>query len=175
MTAYIALLRAVNVGGTDKLPMAELRSMCERLGFAKVRTYIASGNVVLESDEDRQRFGVKRPLLRQPPGDLQSIHALYPVKSFRDRACFVRLDAADEMPGEIQICEQILLRQRLLQVIFAEIRDAGGGGHPHRFGTLGLGHRDQSDRFGVPPGGHGGTTYPRPDVVHMKRRILRTN
>lgn len=49
MPAYIALLRAVNVGGTGKLPMPELRAMCEALGFANVRTYIASGNVVFES------------------------------------------------------------------------------------------------------------------------------
>jgi uncharacterized protein (DUF1697 family) len=49
MTIYIALLRAVNVGGTGKLPMSTLRSMCESLGFAKVRTYLASGNVVFES------------------------------------------------------------------------------------------------------------------------------
>jgi uncharacterized protein (DUF1697 family) len=49
MTAYIALLRAVNVGGTGKLPMTELKAMCEAVGFAKVKTYIASGNVVFES------------------------------------------------------------------------------------------------------------------------------
>jgi uncharacterized protein (DUF1697 family) len=49
MTNYVALLRAVNVGGTGKLPMAELRAMCESLGFANVRTYIASGNVVFSS------------------------------------------------------------------------------------------------------------------------------
>src|SRR6516164_4222319 len=49
MPVYIALLRAVNVGGTGKLPMAELRAMCEALGFARVRTYIASGNVMFES------------------------------------------------------------------------------------------------------------------------------
>src|SRR5439155_7382963 len=42
-------LRAVNVGGTGKLPMSELKEMCEALGFAGVRTYIASGNVVFES------------------------------------------------------------------------------------------------------------------------------
>lgn len=51
MTTYIALLRAVNVGGTGKLPMAELKAMCERAGFAEVQTYIASGNVVFESSE----------------------------------------------------------------------------------------------------------------------------
>jgi uncharacterized protein (DUF1697 family) len=49
MTAYIALLRAVNVGGTGKLPMTELASMCEAAGFEKVKTYIASGNVVFTS------------------------------------------------------------------------------------------------------------------------------
>jgi uncharacterized protein (DUF1697 family) len=49
MTAFIALLRAVNVGGTGKLPMTELKSMCEAAGFSKVKTYIASGNVVFES------------------------------------------------------------------------------------------------------------------------------
>ena len=49
MPAFIALLRAVNVGGTGKLPMSELKAMCEELGFGQVRTYIASGNVVFTS------------------------------------------------------------------------------------------------------------------------------
>lgn len=49
MTAYVALLRAVNVAGTGKLPMAELRAMAEGLGLANVRTYIASGNLLFES------------------------------------------------------------------------------------------------------------------------------
>ena len=51
MPAYVALLRAVNVGGTGKLPMSELRAMCEGIGFAEVRTYIASGNVVFAAAE----------------------------------------------------------------------------------------------------------------------------
>lgn len=49
MTAYVALLRAVNVGGTGKLPMATLVKMCEAAGFGEVRTYIASGNAVFNS------------------------------------------------------------------------------------------------------------------------------
>ena len=49
MTGYVALLRAVNVGGTGKLPMTDLKAMCEQAGFEQVRTYIASGNVVFES------------------------------------------------------------------------------------------------------------------------------
>lgn len=49
MPRYVALLRAVNVGGTGKLPMTKLEAMCRDAGFARVQTYIASGNVVFES------------------------------------------------------------------------------------------------------------------------------
>ncbi len=49
MPAYVALLRAVNVGGTGKLSMADLRALCEAAGFSDVRTYIQSGNVVFGS------------------------------------------------------------------------------------------------------------------------------
>lgn len=49
MPTHIALLRAVNVGGTGKLPMAELKAMAQRIGFDNPRTYIASGNLVFES------------------------------------------------------------------------------------------------------------------------------
>jgi uncharacterized protein (DUF1697 family) len=49
MAAFIALLRAVNVGGTGSLAMTGLKSLCEGLGFTDVRTYIQSGNVVFGS------------------------------------------------------------------------------------------------------------------------------
>ena len=49
MGSFVALLRAVNVGGTGKLPMSDLKGICEELGFAAVRTFIASGNVVFTS------------------------------------------------------------------------------------------------------------------------------
>ncbi|UWR00523.1 DUF1697 domain-containing protein [Rhodobacteraceae bacterium S2214] len=52
MNRYVGLLRAVNVGGTGKLPMADLRAMCADIGFADVATYIASGNVVFSSALD---------------------------------------------------------------------------------------------------------------------------
>jgi uncharacterized protein (DUF1697 family) len=51
VTAYVALLRAVNVGGTGALAMTDLRAMGEALGFANVRTFIASGNLLFESDK----------------------------------------------------------------------------------------------------------------------------
>ena len=49
MPVFVALLRAVNVGGTGKLPMSDLVAMAQAAGFQRVRTYIASGNLVLES------------------------------------------------------------------------------------------------------------------------------
>jgi uncharacterized protein (DUF1697 family) len=52
MKPFVALLRAVNVGGTGALPMADLRRVCEALGFEAVRTYIASGNVVFRAEGD---------------------------------------------------------------------------------------------------------------------------
>jgi uncharacterized protein (DUF1697 family) len=49
VSAFAAMLRAVNVGGTGKLPMSRLRSLCEEVGFLHVTTYIQSGNVVFTS------------------------------------------------------------------------------------------------------------------------------
>lgn len=55
MPTLVALLRAVNVGGTGKLPMKGLKLMCEEAGFESVRTYIASGNVVFETSDGAER------------------------------------------------------------------------------------------------------------------------
>jgi uncharacterized protein (DUF1697 family) len=50
LTCYVALLRAVNVSGTGKLLMADLKAMCERIGYLDVRTYINSGNAIFTCD-----------------------------------------------------------------------------------------------------------------------------
>jgi uncharacterized protein (DUF1697 family) len=59
MPTHIALLRGVNVGGVQ-IVMEDLRRLCAEAGFTDVRTYIASGNVVLASDLDQA--GVKAEL-----------------------------------------------------------------------------------------------------------------
>jgi len=63
VTAYVALLRAVNVSGTGKLPMADLKAMGEACGFGKCRTFIASGNLLFASDlgepEAQRRIAAK--------------------------------------------------------------------------------------------------------------------
>jgi len=50
MTRYLVLLRGINVGGRNNVPMARLRQVLEELGYSDVSTYIASGNALLSSD-----------------------------------------------------------------------------------------------------------------------------
>ncbi|MBZ5573239.1 MAG: DUF1697 domain-containing protein [Acidobacteriia bacterium] len=49
MPIYISLLRGINVGGHNKVPMERLRALCEELGYEQVQTYIQSGNVVFKA------------------------------------------------------------------------------------------------------------------------------
>jgi len=52
MKTYISILRGINVGGHRKILMADLRKMYEDLGFKEVKSYIQSGNVVFNSNND---------------------------------------------------------------------------------------------------------------------------
>lgn len=52
MKQYIVLLRGINVGGHNKLPMADLRNLLNRQGYTNVSTYIQSGNILLTSDKN---------------------------------------------------------------------------------------------------------------------------
>lgn len=49
MTTYVALLRGINVGGRQKVAMADLRDLLRGLGYADVRTHLQSGNAVFTS------------------------------------------------------------------------------------------------------------------------------
>lgn len=73
MPVYVALLRAINVGGTGTLPMAELKSLCEGLGFTDVSTFIQSGNVIFRDSGDQDAIAVRLDAalaqrLGKPPG-----------------------------------------------------------------------------------------------------------
>ncbi|MEM5621630.1 DUF1697 domain-containing protein [Bacillus thuringiensis] len=52
MAIYIALLRGINVGGHKVIKMADLKRVFESIGLKQVKTYIQSGNIVFESEED---------------------------------------------------------------------------------------------------------------------------
>lgn len=75
MGSLVALLRGINVGGHNKIAMAELRSVCTKLGWTDVQTYIQSGNVILRSGDRaallestleaaiQRRFGLAIPVI----------------------------------------------------------------------------------------------------------------
>lgn len=56
MSTCIALLRGINVGGHNKIAMAELRALCEKLGLGGVQSYIQSGNLVFTAAEPPLRI-----------------------------------------------------------------------------------------------------------------------
>ncbi|KIL35101.1 cytoplasmic protein [Cohnella kolymensis] len=56
MAIYFALLRGINVGGKNIIKMAELKRMFEAMGLSRVQTYIQSGNVLFESNDEEERL-----------------------------------------------------------------------------------------------------------------------
>jgi len=68
MTTHLALLRGINVSGHNMIKMEELKALLERMGFEKVRTYIQSGNVFVDSDESHGAtvgFKIKQEIFKQ--------------------------------------------------------------------------------------------------------------
>ncbi|MBQ4899778.1 DUF1697 domain-containing protein [Paenibacillus sp. Marseille-P2973] len=89
MRIYVALLRGINVGGKNKIKMADLRAELEKIGLTRVQTYIQSGNVLFESEKDE-------PSLRQ---DLERmIEAVFGIK------LTVMLRTAEEVKGIVEQC-----------------------------------------------------------------------
>ncbi len=87
---WVALLRAVNLGPRNKVPMAELRALLEAAGYEGVRTYLASGNVLLEGPAGRpalaatlerlvmDSFGVATTAILRKPRELGAAVAAHP-------------------------------------------------------------------------------------------------
>ena len=118
MTGYVALLRAVNVGGTGKLPMAELKRIAEELGFGSPRTFITSGNLVFSSDDseasvrDRlekslaRHMGKPVPVMVRTAAEMAAVAKANPVPDAPGRRVLVtflpdppRKEALDEARG----------------------------------------------------------------------------
>jgi len=57
MTTHLALLRGINVSGHNMMKMEALKTMLENIGFQNVRTYLQSGNVFVDSEEDASKVG----------------------------------------------------------------------------------------------------------------------
>jgi uncharacterized protein (DUF1697 family) len=137
MTAYVALLRAVNVAGTGKLPMSDLRAMAVALGFANVRTYIASGNLLFDSDASEVEIkaalearlevyaGKRVPVFVRTGAELVAIVAANPFPDAHGSRHMVDFYDAPPPPDLPSLCrdingERIALGTRELHVDYGE-------------------------------------------------------
>jgi uncharacterized protein (DUF1697 family) len=90
MTRLVALFRGINVGGHNKIPMADLRTTFESLGHDNVSSIIQSGNVCFDSSDDQpaiaaairaavaQRFDVDVPVLLRSAAEIDEVIAVHP-------------------------------------------------------------------------------------------------
>ena len=76
MKIHIILLRGINVSGKNKIQMVALRQLLNELNFQNVQTYIQSGNIVLDSEED-----IIRTILVKNDINLETLHQTI-TKSF---------------------------------------------------------------------------------------------
>ena len=115
MTAYVALIRAVNVSGTGKLPKEELKAMGEACGFENVRTFIASGNLLFTSKlgeaEVKQRmerriadhFGKPVPVHVRSRAEMAAAAAQHPFTDDKPNRAFAYF--IDEKPVQAMLDE----------------------------------------------------------------------
>jgi uncharacterized protein (DUF1697 family) len=99
---WVALLRAVNLGARNKVPMAELRKLCSELGHPDASTFIASGNVLFPGGAPERfeleeaiadRFDVRTTVVLRTAAQLRKLAASAPFGS-RTSDCFVAFLAA---------------------------------------------------------------------------------
>ncbi len=96
---YVALLRGINVGGKNKVDMAQLRAVFEEAGMTDVRTYINSGNVIFSSttrakaklaqileESIAAHFGLDIPVLLRDKKSMQTIGQAIPRAWTNDKA-----------------------------------------------------------------------------------------
>ncbi len=121
MNTYVILIRGINVGGKNKVPMASLRKCLEEQGFSNVSTFIASGNVILQSYKRAkevktqiekvlpENFKLDDELIKVlvlTPNELQAIienkpkgFGEQPKKYHSDAIFLMEIDSAQAMPA----------------------------------------------------------------------------
>jgi uncharacterized protein (DUF1697 family) len=137
VNAYVALIRAVNVSGTGKLPKEDLKAMGEACGFDHVRTFINSGNLLFTSDLPEARiqeimeerltdyFGKAVPVFVRSASEMAEAVRLNPFAD--DKPSRVMAHFIDEKPGAEMIAEardvqgeRMALGPRLIYVSYGE-------------------------------------------------------
>ncbi|MEX2219428.1 MAG: DUF1697 domain-containing protein [Phycisphaerales bacterium] len=94
LTPLIALLRGINVGGRNLLPMPPLAAICESVGCSGVKTYIQSGNVIL-----RAKPGTAARLQSAIPDAIEKAHGFRPLVIFRTLKELNQAIADNPFPG----------------------------------------------------------------------------
>jgi uncharacterized protein (DUF1697 family) len=157
MTTRVVFIRAVNVGGGAKLPMASFRDLLEGLGARDVRTYIASGNAVIELDTDpsiferavevavQDRFGFSREVMSRTPEELQSALDAHPFEVVDESFSYVSMLSAAPSVEAIAAASSVRSGDDRWQVIDRELhlRYADGAGRAI------LNHEALAKRLGV--------------------------
>jgi uncharacterized protein (DUF1697 family) len=128
---WVALLRGVNLGARNKVPMAELRTLLENTGYGSVQTYIASGNVLLDGPAARNKlgsdlerlvadaFGVTTAVILRKPRELAATIEAHPFKRTSDthvaflaerpaKSAVAKLDAFD--PDAVLVGSELFLQ-----------------------------------------------------------------
>ena len=157
MTTRVVFIRAVNVGGGAKLPMASFRDLLEGLGAREVRTYIASGNALVEIDGDpdafdraveaavQQQFGFLREVMSRTPQELRAALAAHPFEVADDSFSYVSMLSAAPSAEAVAAAASVRSGEDRWQVIGRELhlRYADGAGRAI------LNHEALAKRLGV--------------------------
>lgn len=114
LTGFVALLRAVNVGGTGVIRMADLKGVCEGVGFGDVTTLLQSGNVAFRAS------GSDRTVAKKLADAIEASHGFHPVVIVRTAD-----EIAETMSGNPFKAEETSDPSRLI-IAFAAERPAAG-------------------------------------------------
>jgi uncharacterized protein (DUF1697 family) len=118
MGRFVALLRGINVGGHNKVPMADLRDTAAALGFTSVATYIQSGNLIFDASDDEPslvvrlekgiaaRYGFEVPVVIRTARQLRAIAAEHPLAGGGSDPRFLMVAFLDR-PPEVAVEEAI--------------------------------------------------------------------
>jgi uncharacterized protein (DUF1697 family) len=135
VTTYVALLRAINLGKTRKVPMAQLREFAAELGFANVRTFLQSGNLVFESDSEAreivdgleaallERLGFAVPVILRTGAEMQAVARAHPFGSDEDDPVKLHVVFYAEAPPR-EAVEDVLARDVAPDCVAVQGREA---------------------------------------------------
>jgi uncharacterized protein (DUF1697 family) len=122
MARQIALLRGINLGPTNRVKMAELRALCEKLGYEDVQTLLQSGNVVLSTRKKPRT--VERELHAAIAEEL-GVKSLVIVRTREELAAVVEKKPFPEAEGkQLQVT---FLDEPLAKEVAAQVEDAAAG------------------------------------------------